>query len=253
MSIVQLARSIYWHRRFSKSYGSYRGIYETEAQAIAAVPPHRKVGYNHPELAAEYRANLYREIGFYDYPMLFWLKNLLKNGSVMFDFGGNVGTHFYGYENYLTYPQAFKWIVCELPALVDAGKELAQQEGRSQLLFTTDFNDASGAEVFLASGSVQYVPSLAAKLAKLPTQPQHLLLGRLPLCEGNSFVTLQNGGMVFYPVHVFNRQEFIDSIQAIGYDLIDSWKDRSEPCAVPFHPEFKSLSFGGLYFKAVPQ
>lgn len=250
--VVHIIRSAYRYWRFSGNcYGCYRGIFETEQAAIASAPKGRKIGYNHSELAKEYQANLYKTIGFYDYPIVFWLKDLLTEGCTVFDFGGNVGTHFYGYEGYLNYPKNLRWMVCELPALAQAGEELARRENRSELVFTTNFEDANGADIFIGSGSIQYVDFLTAAIAKLSEKPKHILINRLPLCEGKSFITLQNGGMVFYPVHVFNRVQFIDSIAAIGYELVDSWKDRSEPCAVPFHPEFRSLFFNGLYFKAI--
>jgi putative methyltransferase (TIGR04325 family) len=246
-------RSILGYLRFptQSGYARYRGIFETPEQAIAAAPKNRKIGYNHDDLAQEYRDQLAASIGFYDYPMLFWLQRLLQPGSILFDFGGNIGTHFYTYEKYLAYPTDLQWMVCELPAIVAAGEALLQQKQRSQLRFTSQFEDADGAEIFIASGSVQYVEFLAASLAKLQRKPTHILLSRFPLCEGKAFVTLQNGGLVFYPVYVFNKQDFVDSILALGYELVDQWRDPGEPCAVPFHPEFKSLMFHGLYFRAI--
>lgn len=248
--IVQFARSVYWYLRFpGECYGCYRGIFDTFEQAIAAAPKTRKIGYNHPDLAKDYQTTLIKAVGSYDYPMLFWLKDLLKEDCKIFDFGGNVGTHFYGYEKYLNYPRNLKWVVCDLPAIIEAGKELAEQEKRSEVSFTTKFEEAEGAYIFMASGSVQYVKSLSASLAKLDSKPQHVLINRLPLCDGKTFVTLQNGGLVFYPLYVFNKKEFVDDICKIGYELVDSWRDRSEPCTVPFHPEFTSLTFQGMYFR----
>ncbi|HEY9907312.1 MAG TPA: methyltransferase, TIGR04325 family [Thermosynechococcaceae cyanobacterium] len=246
-------RSILGYLRFptQSGYARYRGIFRTPEQAIAAAPKNRKIGYNHEELAQEYRDQGAEGIGFYDYPMLFWLQNLLREGSVLFDFGGNIGTHFYTYGKYLTYPSGLQWIVCELPTIVAAGEDFAQQKKRSQLRFTDQFEKADGADIFMASGSVQYVGSLATDLAKLQRKPVHILLNRFPLCEGKPFVTLQNGGLVFYPVYVFAKRDFVNSILALGYELVDQWKDPGEPCAVPFHPEFKSLMFHGLYFKAI--
>ncbi len=253
--VVELLRSTYWHWRFTGDcYGCYRGIYETVEAAIAAAPKAKKIGYDHADLAKDYQKGLSRTIGFYDYPMLFWLKGLLEENATVFDFGGNVGTHFYSYENYITYPHHLKWIVCDLPAINQAGAELAVQEQRSELTFTETLAAAEGSDVLIASGSIQYLPSTASPLeglAKLQKKPQHLLMGRLPLCEGPPFVTLQNGGIVFYPVTVRNKQQFIHSITALGYELVDNWVDRSEPCSVPFHPEFSSLAFNGFYFKLV--
>lgn len=248
--IVQFARSVYWYSRFPGAcYGCYRGIFETFEQAIAAAPKNRKIGYNDPELAKEYQMSLGKAVGSYDYPILFWLRDLLKEDCTLFDFGGNVGTHFYSYEKYISYPKNLKWVVCDLPAIVEAGKELAKQENRTELSFTTKFEVAENANIFMASGSIQYVQSISNSLSTLQSKPKYLLINRLPLCQGKTFVTLQNGGLVFYPLYVFNRQAFIDNICQIGYELIDIWQDRSEPCSVPFHEEFSSMVFHGFYFR----
>jgi putative methyltransferase (TIGR04325 family) len=73
-----------------------------------------------------------------------------------------------------------------------------------------------------------------------------VLVNRLPLYDGPRFVTLQNGGPVFYPQYVFNRDEFIASVGAAGYELVDSW-DNMAPAVVPFHA--KSFQHQGLYFR----
>ncbi|MDX2231987.1 MAG: methyltransferase, TIGR04325 family [Leptolyngbyaceae cyanobacterium bins.349] len=251
--LASLVRSVYWYYRFPHAYGSYRGIFETFDQAIAAVPNQSKVGYNNADLAQEYEQDFYQYykiIGTFDYPVLFWLKGLLFEHCTVFDFGGNVGNRFYAYEDYLNYPPHLKWIVCELPEILKIGEKIAQQEKRSNITFTDQFDQANGTDILLASGSIQYLGNEFSKqLGSLACKPRHLILNRLPLCEGKQFVTLQNGGLVFYPAFVMNKAEFIASICNLGYELGDSWQDRSEPCAVPFHPEFKTLSFHGLYFK----
>lgn len=247
-------RSIYWYCRFPYEYGSYRGIFDTFEQAIAAVPKHHKVGYNHADLAAQYEQDFYRYykvIGTFDYPVLFWLKELLSENCTIFDFGGNVGNRFYGYTNYIQFPPNLSWIVCDLPEIVKIGEKIAHQEKRTEISFTTEFEQANETEILLASGSIQYLENEFLKqLSRLNQKPKHLLLTRLPLCEGKQFVTLQNGGLAFYPALVMNRTEFIRSACNLGYQLRDSWQDRSEPCLVPFHPESTHLTFHGFYFKA---
>lgn len=254
--LVSFVRSIYWYYRFPNAYGSYRGIFETFDQATAAIPKNQKVGYDHADLAAQYEQDFYQHqktIGSFEYPLLFWLKDLLTEPCTVFDFGGNVGNHFYGYEHYLRYPQNLKWIVCELPEILRIGEKIAKQEQRSEIAFTDRFEQSNGADILLASGSIQYLGTSFFKMLEgLERKPKHLLLNRLPLCEGKPFVTVQNGGMVFYPVYVMNRMAFIEDAIGLGYQLVDSWQDRSEPCSVPFHPEFTTLSFHGAYFRWQP-
>jgi putative methyltransferase (TIGR04325 family) len=250
VSLFQFVRSVSLSWRFP--YGCYRGQYRSFAEALAAAPKSKKLGYNHADLAQEYRDQFSRYIGYYDYPVLMWLKDLLREGSQVFDYGGNIGTHFYGYETRLTYPQQLTWVVCELPEIVKAGQALAQEQQRPELHFTTEFAKAEGVDIFMTSGTVQYIEqSIIEQLAGLTVKPQHLFFNRMPLCEGESFVSLQNGGLVSYPLQVRNRQAFVDSLCALGYELMDEWTIYSEPVAVPFHPEFTTLYFSGLYLRKV--
>jgi putative methyltransferase (TIGR04325 family) len=252
-SASTLIRSILWHWRFPKHYGAYRGIYRTFAEAEADAPKSGKLGYDHAVMAEQYERDFpaYRNlIGTFDYPVMFWLQKLLEPNQRVFDFGGNVGNRFYSYRNYLNFPGGLHWVVCELPEIVKVGRRIAEQQRCRDIAFTTQFEDASGCDVLMASGSVQYLgASFADQLARLPVKPRHLVISRTPLCDGESFVTLQNGGPVFYPSHVMNREAFTRGIADLGYELRDAWKDISEPCAVPFHPEFATLSFHGLVFR----
>lgn len=259
---IPFARQLYRHyqeleyeRRFAGDcYGCFRGVYETFEEAMRSAPKTKNIGYNNPELAQEYQmgAELENTVQSYDYPVLFWLSSIFNSYPLnlsLFDFGGNVGTQFYAYENYLKYPSNLKWIVCDLPAIVKAGKELAENRKRLDLVFTEQFEEASGKDVFLAAGSIQYVDNLSLSIANLGEKPSHLLINFLPLYNGPQFVTLQNGGKVFYPSYVFNKADFLNSLQDIGYEIVDIWVDRFNYCIIPFHPEKSGLFFHGLYLK----
>ena len=260
---IPFAQQLYRHyqeleyeRQFAgdNGYGCFRGVYETFEEAILSAPKTKTIGYDNSELAQEYQhcAELKTVVYSYDYPVLFWLNsifNINQNNLNLFDFGGNVGTHFYAYKKYLKYPSSLKWLVCELPAIVKAGKELAEKRGYLDLAFTNKFEEASGKDVFLASGSIQYVEDLGQSLSSLAEKPKHLLINVLPLYDGHQFVTLQNGGQVFYPSYIFNKTDFINSIKNIGYEMVDIWKDRFFQCIIPFHPEKSGSLYHGLYFK----
>lgn len=254
---IPLARSLYHHwqkleyeRRFSGDcYACFRGVYDNFEQAISSAPKTKKIGYNDCELAEEYQVELKTtNLRSYDYPVLFWLNQLLKENVKVFDFGGNVGIHFYLYEKYISYPLGLEWLVCDLPEIVYCGKDIAEKEEK-QLIFTCEFEQANKADIFLASGSIQYVECLSVSLSKLSNKPQHLLINRLPLYDGDKFVTLQNGGKVFYPQYVFNKKEFIDSLENLGYELVDIWEDLVDSCMIPFYLEKSVPFYHGLYFK----
>ena len=262
---IPLARQVYryfkekeYEQKFAtNAYGCFWGVFETFEQARQASPQTKSVGYNNADLAKEYQKmleehnweNTGRIIGINDYPILCWFKSIFEEGATtVFDFGGNMGVHFYSYSKYLEYPQDLKWTVCELPEIIKIAQRLAEKRCAKGLEFTSDFNEANGKDVFIASGSIQYVENLSFSLSSIDQKPKFLLINRLPLYDGDQFVTLQNGGQVFYPQYVFNQAEFIASITSIDYELIDLWQG-VDTCHIPCHPEKSVPSYSGLYFR----
>lgn len=239
-------------------YGSFWGVYQTFQEAIQAAPKTKNIGYNNPDLANEYQQMLLKEnwensgriIAEHDYPMLFWLNSIFEQCKVgsIFDFGGNIGVHFYSYIKYLRYPAGLKWRVCEVPEIAIVGTKLASQRKIDNLYFTSDLKDVDGQDIFIGSGSIQYVESLS-QILSISRKPRHLLINRLPLYNGDKFVTLQNGGKVFYPQYVFNKNSFIQELESIGYELIDIWGNSGDSCIIPFHLDKAVNRYSGLYFR----
>lgn len=242
-------------RRYEKHFataglGCFRGVYGTFEEANRTTPNTKPLGFDNPAYAKEFEHRLSQVYSF-DYPVIFWLRALLAPKTTVFDFGGHRGTLFYSYAKYLEYPEEFRWIVCDLPEIIEAGKRLAQQRGNKEISFTTDFREACHANVFLAAGSLQYVekPRLHEMLAELPMRPSHLLINKLPLYEGKEYVTLQNGGVAFHPQYVFNRDEFLEPLFHLGYELLDSWDVPSHAGQIPYHPEVSFRWHSGLYLR----
>jgi putative methyltransferase (TIGR04325 family) len=248
-----------YKQKFAKDcYGCFWGVFDSFEDAIRAAPSTKSIGYDCAELAQEYKRMLDSGdwetskslVRSFDYPVLYWLGRIAQSISLdrakFFDFGGNLGIHFLSYSDYLDFSSDLKWVVCDLPAIIKLG-EAGNKDPR--LTFTTDFELASGSDIFLASGSIQYDEDIALKLKVLEEKPKHVLINRLGLYEGKKIVTLQNGGKVFYPQYIFNRSEFINSFKLIGYELIDIWEDNVDSCYIPFHPEVNVPCYSGLYFK----
>jgi putative methyltransferase (TIGR04325 family) len=249
-------KSIYTLGLATVEYGSCWGIYDTFDQAIAASPQNKKIGYNYPSLAKKYQEmiegnnweNSGEVIRSFDYPVMLWLKCLFDEGcSKIIDLGGNVGIHYYSYASYLKYPDSLEWTICEVPEISKIGRELCTSRGVTELFFTTDLNCLDDKDILIASGSIQYVGDITLTLDRYQHKPKHLLINRLPLYDGKQFVTLQNGGEVFYPQFVFNRAKFIANIERIGYELIDIWQDKDDICHIPFDREHSLSSYCGLY------
>jgi putative methyltransferase (TIGR04325 family) len=238
-------------------YGCFWGVFDTFEEAIRAAPATKPLGYDCAELAQEYKQMLDSGdwetskslVRSFDYPVLYWLGRISERMPLdrarFFDFGGNVGIHFLSYSDYLNFPSSLAWIVCDLPEIVKVG---ASGNRDPRLTFTTNFELASGSDIFLASGSIQYDEDIALKLKALAEKPKHILINRLGLYDGKKIVTLQNGGKVFYPQYIFNRKEFINSFKLIGYELIDIWEDNVDSCSIPFQ-EVHVPCYHGLYFK----
>lgn len=259
-----IIRQVYGYlmkRRFeTNGYGDFWGVYKTFEEAIEAAPKSKHIGYNHAELAQEYQQMLEQNrwennydcvIADYDYPILFWLNSIFNQEEVktIFDFGGNVGIHFYNYAKYLKYSQGLTWIICEVPEIAKLGRKIADKRGVDNLEFTYNFENTDGKDIFIALGSIQYIEDIQIKLSNLK-RPRHLLINRLALYNGEQFVTLQNGGNnVYYPQYIFNKTEFIEKLESIGYKLIDIWKNRGDCTKIPLHPEKTYHGSYGLYFK----
>jgi putative methyltransferase (TIGR04325 family) len=256
--IRQIYRYVAFHRFRTNGYGRFWGVYETFEEAILAAPKTKKIGYDNPELALEYQQMLVRDnwensgrtVADHDRPLIFRLNSIFERGegNTIFDFGGNVGIHFYSYSKYLNYPPDLKWTICEVPEIAKIGKQIAEQRGISNLDFTSEFKDVENKNVLIGSGSIQYVDNLS-KIVPVNGKPVHLLINRLPLYDGDRFVTLQNGGSVFYPQYIFNKAEFINGLENIGYELIDIWEDRHDSCIIPFYPDRSIDNYYGLYFQ----
>lgn len=239
-----------YERRFSGDcFGSFRGVFENFAEARLSAPKTKSVGFNSSACAQQFKDRRSRIFSF-DYPVLFWLGNLLREGVTVFDVGGHVGIQFYAYSRYLKYPAGLKWVVCDLPEITNEGRALAEVEHQPALSFTNRLQEADGADILIAAGALQYIesPSLSELLSELQQKPRHLLINKLPLYDGEQFVTLQNGGAAFHPQYVYNRQEFIDSLTALGYGLVDCWNVETHSGYIPFHPEKSFPYHSGLYF-----
>ena len=219
------------------------GVYSSFEEAIKAAPYAAQTDFNCPEYANEYKERRNKVFEF-DYPVLFWLQSI--SPKKLFDYGGHTGAQFYAYSQYLQCP--IQWMIYDLPVVMEEGKKLQNERDAKGLGFTDDFSLASYCDVFLASGSLQYMEvSLAEKLSSLPSLPKHLIINKVPLYDGPQFVTLQNGGVVYSPQFVFNRNEFISSLERLGYRLIDEWQVRTHHGNIPHFPEHSFPFHSGLY------
>jgi putative methyltransferase (TIGR04325 family) len=183
-----------------------------------------------------------------DYPVLFWLSKALAEGSKILNVGGSAGAEYFTYRQFLQFPKRVIWLVCELPHAVEFGSSLANAVDAPELAFTTRIEDGAGSDIFLSCGALQYLEQdLAMCLRKLQPLPTRVLINRVPLYEGETFFTVQSSFGSSVPYRIQNRQELVDSMIELDYQLVDCWYEKRE-VVIPFHPQRSVHKFYGFYF-----
>jgi putative methyltransferase (TIGR04325 family) len=225
----------------------FRGVYATFAEAEASIPQGARVGYDHEELAGLYRHRM-EKANQSDYAVLYWLKGLLDEHSFVYDFGGHVGVSYYGWRKYLRYRRGMRWLVYDLPAIVKVGAELARERPSEGLELTSTVTDGRGCSILFSAGALQYVDMSITELVELSGRPPHVIVNKLPMYDGESFVTVQSTGRAFHAYRIYNRAEFVDEVTRLGYVVVDDWQNREQHCEIPFTRGRDIDAYSGYYF-----
>jgi putative methyltransferase (TIGR04325 family) len=237
----EFARVVPWARRF-------RGVYATFEEATRAAPATKPVGYNNPGAATFMQPC--RDLSISDYPVLFWLQRTLQESPTLLDIGGYVGISYYTYQRYLHYPENLTWVIQDVPAVIGVGAEIARRE-HSPLLFVAEITSALKCQTVLADGSLQFIEkAFTDLLMQMDSLPKHLIVSKMPLTDLPDFVTLQDLGPAVCPYKIFNRTKFIESVEALGYKVVDSWANSDLGCRIPFYPKHTVPGYSGLYFQS---
>jgi putative methyltransferase (TIGR04325 family) len=241
-------RERYFQREFLNRAPCCKGSYPSFAGALAAAPAEKLSGYNHRSIAEFYKKSL-GNFNPGDYPVLFWLARILPAAQLVFELGGSIGSGYYAYRRFLPFPPELRWIICDVPETVRLGKEIARERNENQLAFTDRREAAGNPDIYATFGTLQYIEEPFAQIiGQLNAKPPHLLINRVPFCEGPAFITLQNNGSWFSPYQVQNKSDFIQSITALGYELVDQWKvNRLDSFLLPLGQPMPS--YHGIYFR----
>lgn len=251
--INRLVQPLY-RRLFARQFfgaNSYCGVWPTFAEAKANAPEVLPSSYDSAAAGSMYRTELER-ITVSDYPVLFWLARLLAAGQHrLFDLGGHIGVKYYAFRRYLPYPDALRWTVHDVPAVLAAGRQFAaEHDPERRLAFADSADQASECDVLLTTGALQYLDyTLAELLARAPTRPQHVLVNLTPMHPSRTYFTLQHIGIAICPYRVSAVPEFTAAMQALGYVVVDAWASRERNVRVPFRPECDIDSYHGFYFR----
>lgn len=251
--INRLVQPLY-QRLFARQFfgaNSYCGAWDSFAEAKAHAPTVLPSSYDSAAAGTMYRTEL-QYITVSDYPVVYWLARLLANGHHrLFDLGGHIGVKYYAFQRYLQFPQSLHWVVHDVPAVLAAGRlYAAEHDTQRQLGFADSPEQASGSDVLMATGSLQYLDyTLAELIARLPQRPQHVLVNLTPMHPDRSYFTLQHIGIAICPYRVSAVPEFVTAMEELGYTTVDRWATHERNVRVPFRPECDIDSYHGFYFR----
>ena len=243
-------KAVKW-REFTSASGrnAYWGVYSTFDQAVSAAPATKQIGYDQEGPAQMYR-NLIDRVEPSEYAVLHWLERALPAGGRVFDFGGHVGVKFYAFRSIGAIPPPIRWTVYDVPAVVRSGRELAASRNESDLTFTETFEDASGADVFLGLGSLQYVEqSLPDWIKRLAQPPRTVIVSAMPMVEGPRYVTLQNLGFSFCPYLIESETDLLNGMDSLGYRPRHRWKNLEKRCQIADQPERTVWEYTSMHFE----
>lgn len=152
-----------WRKRFS----SFRGVYKNFEEASKIIVE-KNIGYDNDETVERYIKSFDKnnnKISETEYPLFFWLTNIVLNAShrklKIFDFGGNFGGHYFKFINATSLNDLF-WTICEVNAIAEAG---SRHFANLKLNFTNNLDQANGYDIFMSSGAIQYVGDLSLSLS----------------------------------------------------------------------------------------
>lgn len=234
----------------SGSVPRFQGAFSSREAAVSSVPFNTLCGYNHDPVATV-SFDAMCQIAPWDYPVMFWLERLLQESCHVLDAGGHMGTKYRAFRQLLRLDERkVDWVIFDLPAIVDAGRKRALEEGLSNLQFIDSLSDVTRADIMIVSGLLQYLDIPFADLLKqLSSLPKHIIINKVALREGKTIFTLENFGVARVPYQIRNRQTFLIEIEEIGYDIKDEWQIPSLSHTISTHPEFGRSQSVGFYLK----
>ena len=117
------------------------------------------------------------------------------------------------------------------------------------LLFTEDRSVAESADLYFTAGALQYIEEPFGEiLGRLKQRPRHVILHRVPMQDGEQFVTLQNNGTWLAPYKVMNESALVAGVTALGYELVNQWPTFRN-LQVLQHPFDRRAAYKGMYFR----
>jgi putative methyltransferase (TIGR04325 family) len=227
----------------------FRRVFPSFAAAQACASKYIPSGHAHPD-ESSYHISIADTVRESDYPVLFYLAPLVSELRTVFDLGGSVGNLFYSYQSQLDFPAGLVWKVYDLPVNKPVAEKLAFERGETRMRFANALAEASGCDVFIASGSLHYFEeSLHEILRPLETLPEHVFANRMPCSNGPALITVQDNRTYLVPCKLHSRATLVAGMQDLGYELRSEWPVYERRLHVPTHPDVSARTYSGFYFQ----
>jgi putative methyltransferase (TIGR04325 family) len=231
----------------------YRRVFPSFAAASRYAGHFQNVGHEHADNIAHHtgEATHLRES---DYPVLFHIAPFASKLKRVFDLGGSVGNLFYSLQGELCFPGDLVWEVYDLPMMRAKGRQLSVEKHEQRIRFTDQLSAASGADLFIASGSLHYFERpLAEILASLESLPDRVLINRTPCtrttrAQDDDIVTVQDNGSYVVPSKIHDAAKLVRSMESLGYTLRAHWPVYERHLWIPMYPDLSSTHYCGFYF-----
>jgi len=227
----------------------FRRAFSSFAEAQACASKYIPSGHEHPD-EIHFHTSISDTVRESDYPVLFYLAPLASRLRNVFDLGGNVGNIFYSYQGKMSFPVSLTWTVYDLPMKKPLGEKLASERAESRIRFATTIGEASGCDVFIASGSLHYFDEpLHEILRSLERLPEHVFANRMPCSSSSDVITVQDNRSYLVACKLHSRATLITGMQTLGYELQAEWPVHERRLPVPTHPDLSSGTYSGFYFR----
>jgi len=227
----------------------FRRAFPSFAEAQACASKYISSGHEHPD-EIRFHTSISDTVRESDYPVLFYLAPLVSGLRNVFDLGGNVGNLFYSYQSKLSFPASLTWTVYDLPMKKPLGEKLASDRAETRIRFATSVAEASGCDVFIASGSLHYFEEpLHEILRSLERLPEHVFANRMPCSSCSDVITVQDNRSYLAPCKLHSRTTLIAGMETLGYELQSEWPVHERRLPVPTHPDLSSPTYSGFYFR----
>jgi len=151
--------------------------------------------------------------------VLSMLDNNTSEKITVLDFGGGLASVYHETLEMLPSKENIKFIIVENSGICQKGNNIFVSD--SQIEFTTEFSNDFQVDLIHAGSSMQYVNDWTGLLDIFGQyRPKYMIFSDLPAGNIDTFVTVQNQNGEKIPVRFWNLQEFIDSVESIGYRLV---------------------------------